>query len=188
MRKTYFTLIAALLLIVLNQTASAQQKDQVLLSINGGAAIPVGDFSSVAKTGFGGMFDVRQFVAKRMALGAQVGYFNLKGIPTIDDSTNSIRYHMVPIMGTISYYFGEPKFLTGFGIGIGFNRYEGTKEYETETYSVSEFKSCISPHAHGLIELTPRISVSLMVSYYAIFGGAIDIGYFGVMGGVAWKL
>lgn len=153
-----------------------------------GAAIPTGDFTQMATNGYGGTFDVRHFILKRLALGGQIGFYTFDGKTQAGESaTDAYNHQLLPVMANISYYFGDEVFLAGLGTGIGFCRFETNKTIDFESISTAGTKSCISPHVHCLVRVTPRIGISVIGSYYAVFGSLIDIGFFGVHGGVAYK-
>ena len=166
----------------------SQQKEQTIVSLNVGAGVPVGDFTQSALTGYGGTFDVRHFILKRFALGGQIGFFSFGGKALAGESaTDEYNHQLLPVMANVSYYFGDEVFLVGLGTGIGFCRFETNKTIDFESISTAGTKSCIAPHVHCLIRITPRIGISAVGSYYAVFGSLIDIGFFGVTGGVAYK-
>ncbi|PKP15348.1 MAG: hypothetical protein CVU06_16735 [Bacteroidetes bacterium HGW-Bacteroidetes-22] len=188
MKKNITLCLLALIIFVAGSPSFAQQKNQTFLSLNVGAGFPTGNFKQNSKTGFGGLADARYFVAKRLALGGTIGYFSFKGIPQTGDPTDlDFRYNFIPIMGNVSYYLGDGRFIAGFGTGIGFCRFD-TKILNYESISTAGFKSCVMPHVHGLILINQKFSISLMTSYIAVFGAQVDVGFFTAMGGVTFKL
>lgn len=190
MKTSLVTTFLACLIAVATLQSTAQEKNQSFVSLQAGTGIPSGMYADFAATGFGFTLDAKKFVVKRLALGGQVGYFTMAGlIPASDDSTEkSLNHHLIPVMGTLGYYFGSEKFLTGGVLAIGFTRYEVTKTVKGETISTSAFKSCIAPHIQSLVRITPRLSLAVSGSYYIFFGDIVDFKYFGLTAGVAWKL
>lgn len=188
--KKYWSVILLWFLLGLIHEGFAQKTKQTLLTIQAGVGIPVSDFSELAKTGYGITFDAKQFVVQRLALGGQIGYFNLEGVlPLSDDSTErALSHHLFPILATAGYYFGGEKMLLGAGLGIGFCRFGATKTVDGESFSTSAFKSCVAPHLQGLLHLSPRFSLSVTGSYYMIFGDLVNLRYLSATAGISWRL
>lgn len=188
MNKHFSLYLLALLISVAGSQSFAQQKNQAFFSLNAGVGFSTGNFKKNSNNGFGGLADARYFVAKRLALGGSIGYFSFKGIPQTGDPEDfDFSYKFIPIMGNISYYFGNERILTGFGTGIGFCRFE-TKIQNREAFSSAGFKSCMNPNIHGLIYINKNISISLMTSYMAVFGAQVNLGFLTFMGGITLKI
>lgn len=187
MKKILFTVLAILCIV---SFTNAQKK--MAISVQGGIALPMGDFSDGEwKMGFGGTGTFIYNVNEHLGITGSAGYLTWS-----NDVLDNATFTDIPILGGVRYSFGKGNFKPYILGEIGLHML-GYK-YETQSYSymgytsggeIDESESKFGfGFGAGFMMPLGKMNLDVTAKYVIVSGDYVDLNYLQVMGGVAFPL
>ncbi|MFH1198064.1 MAG: outer membrane beta-barrel protein [bacterium] len=188
MKKVLFTVLAILCIV---SVTSAQKK--MAISIQGGIAMPMGDFSDAEyKMGFGGTGTFIYNVNDNLGITASAGYFTWS-----NDIFENTSFSDIPILGGVRFAFGKgnfkPYILGEIGMHLLSFSYEiPSYSYGGVTYGGGDESDSESKFGFGfgggfMLPLG-KMNLDVTAKYVIVSGDYIDLNYLQIVGGVAFPL
>ncbi|GAB4289595.1 MAG: hypothetical protein Kow0098_07670 [Ignavibacteriaceae bacterium] len=181
MRKLFSVLTVVVLL---SSFGFAQGKFGV--SVQGGAALPMGTFGDVYSTGFGGMASLLYSVAPNVDLSGSVGYVTWSGKDNFDGNS----FSSVPVLLGARVMFGggtfEPYVCGELGMHFGSSEFEFTNPITntTETISNSDSNFGFAAGVGALIPVSPTVNIDVNAKFNSISSEGDATNFIGIFGGV----
>jgi len=171
--------LAAALVFLTIQTAPAQVNGY---GARGVLALPSGDFSDVAGTGFGAIGMVLYGFSENLNFSGSVGYIAFSGKENTFFNSSGYKYNyaLVPITTGARYYFGGTESKTRFYAGgeLGYFIYSVSVDTPEGGSAVTGVSST------GKFGLTPQVGVELGILDIRAAYSLADFNYIGIEVGV----
>lgn len=186
MKKVLFTVLVLLMVVSLTQ---AQNKGSMGVSVQGGIALPTGDFGDGYDMGFGGRGVFMYYLNPNMAITGTAGYFTWSGKEGWDATFSTI-----PVMGGIRYVLGKGDFkpyLSG-QLGMYFSSFEVEVDLgffggkQTVSDSGSDFGVALG--GGFMMPLGKTMNFDVSAEYNIIFTEGSSTSYLTVLAGLAFAL
>lgn len=182
MKKMFLVLIAVL---CLSNFLMAQGK--MGLSVQGGVALPTGDFGDVAGTGFGGSVTFMYEVSPMLAITGSAGYTTWG---PKEDLPDGFDYSLatIPVLVGARYTFGKGNFLPYISAELGMHFLSSTVEILGQEYSDSESKFGFAPGVGFYYAFNQKTMLDVNVKYNSISTEGSSTSYIGINAGVGFAL
>lgn len=171
---------------------SVRSYGQIKVGASAGVALPMGDFGEAWKMGIGGGVEGKYFLSDNLALGASVGYFtfsvkdsedvDLKSEDAVDPS-----FSVMPILGTVDYFFGDEGFKPFIGAGVGI--FSMKSKMHVPGYGDLEASSSelgVAPTVGFFYEISENLDFNLNAKYNMIFTEGSSTTFLGVNAGIVF--
>ncbi|MCZ7602416.1 MAG: hypothetical protein C4543_07740 [Ignavibacteriales bacterium] len=187
MKKVLFTVLVLLMVVSLTQ---AQEKGKMGVSVQGGIALPTGDFGDGYDMGFGGRGMFMYYLNQNMAITGTAGFFTWSGKDDFDATFTTI-----PVMAGIKYFMGKGDFkpYVSGQLGMYFSSFEYTVDFgpffggeQTVDDSGSDFGIALG--GGFLMPLGKTMNLDVSAEYDIIFTEGSSTSYLGILAGLAFAL
>jgi outer membrane protein W len=180
--KTLIKISAICALVLCSFTANAQIKVGAGLGI----ALPMGDFGDMAKMGFGGGVSGKYMLNDNMALGLGVGFYSFS--PKNSISGYDVKYSIMPIAASFTYYFATEGFKPYAGADLGFYSFKTKVTYSGASASTSVSKLGFAPTVGFEYGLSDALALDVNAKYNYITTEGSALTYVGVNVGLVYSL
>jgi hypothetical protein len=173
-----------IVLFLLVFVAGTTQAQKMGIGIQGGVTLPMGDWSDVVSTGFGGKASFLYNLNKKLAISGEFGYFSFG---QKEDVYGDFSWSMMPILAGVRYYF-TPKGFRAYVMGkLGV--YVANASYEVDfgpflggkqTYDDSDSEFGFALGGGFLYPIGKTLNLDVNVGYNIVS----DANYLGINAGV----
>lgn len=181
MKKVLFTILVLVMCVTLTQ---AQDKGQMAVSVQGGIALPIGDFGDGFDMGFGGRGMFMYYLNQNMAITGTAGYFTWSGKDGAD-----VTFNTIPVMAGIKYFMGKGDFKPYLSGQLGM--YFSSSKVEVPFFGTIESSGSDFGIAVGggfLMPIGKTMNFDVSAEYNNIFTEGSATSYISVLAGLAFAL
>lgn len=186
MKKMFLVLIAFL---CLSGIIVAQGK--MALSVQGGIAIPTGDFGDAAGMGFGGSTTFMYEVSPMLHITGSIGYTTWGPKEDLPEGFD-YSFSSIPVLVGAKYVLGKGNFLPYVSAELGMHFLSSTVKSsffgQTFEQSDSEAKFGFAPGAGFFFAFNPKTMLDVNLKYNIISTEGSSTSYLGINAGVAFAL
>lgn len=203
MRKFYPVLFAVLFATIFAGFSNAQSK--MAVGVQGGIALPMGDFGDAVDLGFGGQGNFAYTVSPNLQVTGSIGY--LTWSYKTDGNIASGSFSSVPVLAGIRYTFPAKGFAPYVMAQLGLHFISSSFEIEYDpfifdfldktsgtestdaTLVTQEFSDSSSKFGFGfgagfLLPLSPKLDLDVNATFNSIATEGSATNYIGIMAGV----
>ncbi len=202
MKKFYPVLFAVLFVALFVGSSNAQSK--MALGVQGGIAIPMGDFGDAVDLGFGGQGNFAYTVSPNLQVTGSVGYLTWSYKTDSDIASGS--FSTVPVLAGIRYSFPAKGFAPYVMAQLGVHFWSSSFEIDLDplydgmfktsgtnsvnaTQATYEFSDNGTEFGFGvgagfLLPLSPKLDLDVNATYNSILTEGSSTNYIGIMAGV----
>jgi outer membrane protein W len=175
-------LLLAAVVVLFVISANAQMK----IGVGGGVGLPMGDFGTSFKMGFGGGANAKKMLSENVALGLGVGYYSF----TAKDEAGGSDFTMsfIPITGIFNYYFATEGFKPYAGADLGFFMTTAKVSLFGMSASTSETDFGFAPTLGFEAALGESMGLDVNAKYNYIMTAGTATSYIGINVGLVFKL
>lgn len=176
------TLLLSCLALLFTSSLSAQyynKNDKLIVGLNGGAVIPLGDFADESKLGADLSLNAKLLLNPKIAVGLSLGYMDLGQNDDFwaGDSRvkNTVNYQVVPLVFTATYFIKaydldfRPYASLGFGYFLYRSHVESTPSNTynpiKSEYTVSTNKIGLMPNVGFMYNISKALAVDVNLKY-----------------------
>jgi outer membrane protein W len=162
---------------------------QISVGATIGAQLPMGDFSDIAKTGFGFNAMGTYSLDDNMAVGLNIGYnqFGKVEIPFFEE-TETITYSMIPITGLFHYYFSNGTLRPFAGADLGLYSMGAKVKFMGVETSDSKTYFGFAPTVGAMYELNDDVFLCGNLKYHYVSSEDIASTWVGINVGAVIKI
>ncbi len=187
MKKALFTVLVLLLAVSLTQ---AQDKGDMGVSVQGGIALPMGDFGDAYDLGFGGTGTFQYYLNKNLAITGTAGYLTWSNSQDMADAT----FSTIPLLAGVRYFVGKGNFkpYVNGKVGLYFSSSDVTVDLGffggEQSVSSSTTDLGVGVGAGFLMPLGKNLNLDVSASYDIIMTSGSSTSFISVLGGVSFAL
>ena len=177
--------LLSFLLIAVLFTGFTNAQGKIAVGVQGGIALPMGDFGDGYKMGFGGTGTFAYHVNPMLDVTASAGYLTWSG------KDADFTFSSIPVLVGARYYFGQGKFhpYVAGELGMHFVSFE-IPSYTIPGFgtfgggSVSESYFGFGAGAGFLYQLSPKLDLDVNAKFSSISSEGSSSSYINIMAGV----
>jgi len=147
-----------------------------------GLTMPMGDFGTGLKTGFGFNAIGKYNLSDNMAIGASIGY------SSFGTGSESLSFGVIPITGIFEYSFGEGAFKPYIGSDLGFYMFRSKITFLGTSSSATNTYFGFAPTAGVLYDISDNLSFCANAKYNFVMSENSNSTWLGINAGVIFKL
>jgi opacity protein-like surface antigen len=147
-----------------------------------GLTMPMGDFGTGLKTGFGLNVIGKYSLADNMAVGASVGY------SSFGSGSENISFGVIPITGIFEYSFGEGAFKPYIGSDLGLYMFRSKITFLGVSSSSSSTYFGFAPTAGVMYDISDNLSFCANAKYNFVMSEGSNSTWIGLNAGIIFKL
>lgn len=159
-------------------TSFINAQGKIAVGVQGGVAIPMGDFGDGYDMGFGGTGTFAYHVNPMLDVTGSVGYLTWNG------KVDGISLSSIPILAGVRYYFGQGKFHPYVAGELGIHFTSSKVEFFGVSVSGSSSDFGFGAGAGFLYQLGPKLDLDVNAKFSSIATSGSSSSFINIMAGV----